>query len=391
MSLTRLTLTNFRNYEVATLTPGRGFVVLTGENGAGKTNVLEAVSLLAPGRGLRGAALGETARGDGPGGMGVAAILKPLSFRSGDGGGRCAQKPGAEFVHSPYPNPFPEGEGLTSLGTGSLATAPERRLVRINGATASANALSEWLSLVWITPAMDRLFVEGAGERRRFLDRLVLALEPAHARHAARYDAAMRQRNRLLSEEGAPDADWLTALESQMVEHGLAIGEARARMTVALGHQLGEAPESPFARAGVSLEGWAGQDRARFVHDLMQGRARDAGAGRTLIGPHRSDLAVTHLGKRQPAARCSTGEQKALLLGIVLAHADLVAERMQRRPILLLDEVAAHLDPPRRAALFERLLAGGGQVWMTGTECAPFETLGAETSWFEVAEGRISG
>ncbi len=354
MSLTRLTLTNFRNYTEATLVPAAGFVVLTGENGAGKTNVLEAVSLLAPGRGLRGAALGDMARGGGPGGFGLSAQL-----------------------------------GEVMLGTGTLATAPERRIVRINGATASANALSEWLSLVWLTPAMDRLFTEGAGERRRFLDRLVLALEPAHARHAARYDAAMRQRNRLLSEEGVPDADWLTALEAQMAEHGLAIAEARARMIAALSERLAEATEGPFARAGVALEGWQAIDTQALSQDLRQGRARDAGAGRTLIGPHRSDLAVTHLGKGQPAARCSTGEQKALLLGIVLAHADLVAERVQRRPILLLDEVAAHLDPARRTALFERLAEGGGQVWMTGTEKALFSGLRAAASWFNMHDGKV--
>jgi len=277
-----------------------------------------------------------------------------------------------------------------NLGTGTLATAPERRIVRINGATASANALSEWLSLVWLTPAMDRLFVEGAGERRRFLDRLVLALEPSHARHAARYDAAMRQRNRLLADDGVPDADWLTALEVQMVEHGIALAQARERMIGALSERLADAPEGPFARAGVVLEGWIATDVATFTQDLKQGRARDAGAGRTLAGPHRTDLAVAHLAKSQPAARCSTGEQKALLLGIVLAHADLVAERVQRRPILLLDEVAAHLDPTRRAALFERLAAGGGQVWMTGTERGLFSGLEAGASWFEVSEGHIN-
>jgi DNA replication and repair protein RecF len=390
LSLSRLNLTNFRNYTEATLAPAPGFVVLAGENGAGKTNVLEAVSLLAPGRGLRGAALGDIARQEGPGGMGISAMLSSLPLRGGVGDGDCQPTPTITLSDIPHPNPSVTGEGLINIGTGTLATAPERRIVRINGATASANALSEWLSIVWLTPAMDRLFTEGAGERRRFLDRLVLALEPAHARHAARYEAAIRQRNRLLSEEGVPDADWLTALETQMVEHGLALAEARARMICDLAERLADAPEGPFARAGVTLEGWNATDAATFAQDLRQGRARDAGAARTLIGPHRSDLAVTHLGKRQPAARCSTGEQKALLVGIVLAHADLVAERVQRRPILLLDEVAAHLDPSRRAALFERLAAGGGQVWMTGTERALFSGLGMAVHWFEVRDGRIS-
>ena len=354
MPLTSLTLTNFRNYTDASMRVGAGFVVLTGENGAGKTNILEAVSLLVPGRGLRGASLSEMARSDGAGGWSVSAQL-----------------------------------GDVALGTGTIATAPGRRLVRINGAAAAANALSEWLSIVWLTPAMDRLFTDSAGERRRFLDRLVLALDPAHARHAARYEAAMRQRNRLLSEEGVPDADWLTALEHQMAEHGMAMAEARVGLVVSLSERLEDAPESPFARAGVALEGWLPCDAGHFIVELREGRSRDAGAGRTLSGPHRTDLVVTHLAKGQPAGRCSTGEQKALLLGIVLGHADLVAEKVQRRPILLLDEVAAHLDPLRRGALFSRLAAGGGQVWMTGTERALFGGLEGAESWFKISNGIV--
>lgn len=353
MALTRLALTDFRNHRAATLGPGAGFVVLTGENGAGKTNILEAVSLLVPGRGLRGAALGDMARSDGPGGFAVAGRL-----------------------------------GDVDLGIGALAAAPDRRIVRINGAPASASALSEWLSIVWLTPAMDRLFIEGASERRRFLDRLVLALEPAHARHVARYDAAMRQRNRLLADDAPADPDWLTALEAQMAEHGAAIARARAALIGALGERIAASAEGPFARAGLMLEGW--RDRGNLTDELAQGRARDAAAGRTLAGPHRSDLSVSHLGKGQAAARCSTGEQKALLLGIVLAHADLVAEQAGRRPILLLDEIAAHLDPVRRGALFERLAAGGGQVWMTGTEPGLFAGLGDAASWFHVDDGKVS-
>ena len=353
MSLTRLSLTHFRSYADAVITPRAGFVVLTGENGAGKTNVLEAVSLLVPGRGLRGSALAEMARSDGGGGFGVAGRL-----------------------------------GDVELATGTLATAPDRRIVRINGAQASATALSEWLSIVWLTPAMDRLFSDSAGERRRFLDRLVLALTPTHATHAARYEAAMRQRNRLLADENSPDGDWLSALEAQMVEHGTAMAEARADVVTALAERLAGQSEGPFARAGLTVEGW--QPKGDFAAELKQGRQRDAGAGRTLTGPHRSDMAVTHLGKAQPAARCSTGEQKALLLGIVLAHADLVAERVQRRPLLLLDEVAAHLDPLRRTALFDLLSAGGGQVWMTGTERALFDGLGGNACWLDIAGGRVA-
>ena len=346
----RLSLSDFRSYADAVIAPGPGLVVLTGENGAGKTNVLEAVSLLSPGRGLRGAALSEMARRGGPGGFAVAARL-----------------------------------GDIEIGTGTAVSAPERRQVRINGAPASATSLSEWLSILWLTPAMDRLFQEGAGGRRRFLDRLVLALEPAHAVHAARYEAAMRARNKLLAEE-RPDTGWLAALEARMVEHGIAVAEARLRTVAALGERLAAAPDGPFARARIALTD-PGDD---FSAALSSGRARDAAAGRTLVGPHRTDLAVTHAAKDQPAALCSTGEQKALLLAIVLAHADLVAERAQRRPILLLDEVAAHLDPRRRAALFERLDASGGQVWMTGTEPSLFDGVGSDASRFHVAEGRIS-
>ncbi|MDB5693502.1 MAG: recF [Alphaproteobacteria bacterium] len=355
-SLTRLSLSDFRSYADALIAPGPGLVILTGENGAGKTNVLEAVSLLSPGRGLRGATLEEMARSDGPGTFAVAARLSPS----------------------------PSGEGLVDIGTGTSSAAPERRQVRINGAPASANSLAEWLSVLWLTPAMDRLFLEGASGRRRFLDRLVLALVPGHAIHAARYEAAMRARNKLLGEGGARDEAWLAALEARMAEHGAAIVEARRQTAAALRERLAEAPEGPFARAALALAG--GEED--LLPALEAGRARDAAAGRTLAGPHRTDLLVTHLGKNEPAERCSTGEQKALLLSIVLAHADLVAERAGRRPILLLDEVAAHLDPRRRAALFARLEAGGGQVWVTGTERSLF--AGAAGSWWHVAEGRLT-
>ncbi len=388
MAVRRLTLTDFRSYAEALIAPGPGFVVLTGENGAGKTNILEAVSLLVPGRGLRGAALGEMARSGGPGGFGVAARLaSPLPAREGPGVG--ASDEAASLPGRPTPPPPLSREGLSEidLGTGTLGAAPERRQVRINGAPVSANALSEWLSIVWLTPAMDRLFAEGPSGRRRFLDRLVLALAPGHAHHAARYEAAMRARNKLLAEPEGADPAWLGALEAGMAEHGMAIAEARERTVAALSERLADAPEGVFARAGIALDGW--QPVADLAAELRAGRGRDAAAGRTLAGPHRSDLAVTHRAKGQPAERCSTGEQKALLLAIVLAHADLVAERVGRRPILLLDEVAAHLDPLRRAALFARLSEGGGQVWLTGTERGLFEAVG-EASWLAVAGGTVS-
>jgi DNA replication and repair protein RecF len=328
--------------------PATGFVLLFGDNGAGKTNLLEAVSLLTPGRGLRGAALTEMARQGGTGGFAVAARL-----------------------------------GDVEIGTGTLAASPERRQVRVNGAPAAVNSLSEWLSVLWLTPAMDRLFSGTAGERRRFLDRLVLALEPSHARHAARYEAAMRARNKLLAEAETCDASWLGALEAQMAEHGGEVAAARARTVMALEERLSSAPDDVFAPASIAIEGWSGGDLAA---ELATSRGRDAAAARTLVGPHRQDLAVLHRGKQMPASRCSTGEQKALLLGLVLAHADLVADRRGAPPILLLDEVAAHLDPARRSALFARL-EGRGQVWMSATEAALFEGIG-DASRFRVEAGR---
>ncbi|HWK35063.1 DNA replication/repair protein RecF [Sphingomonas sp.] len=348
--LSRLVLTDFRNHAAVTLAPGPGFVVLTGDNGAGKTNVLEAVSLLAPGRGLRRAPLSDMARQGGAGGFGVAATL----------------------------------DGDTQVGTGTIATAPERRIVRINGVPAAAAALAEWTSVLWLTPAMDRLFVEPASERRRFLDRLTLALAPAHAHHATRYEAAMRARNRLLTDDVPADPEWLAVLEAAMAEHGAAIDAAR-RMTVdRLGERLA-AGQAGFARATLAIEGTCTDDLAAA---LRAGRRRDAAAGRTLIGPHRHDLAVIHAGKGQPAALCSTGEQKALLFGIVLAHAALVGAATGRPPVLLLDEVAAHLDPGRRAALFDAL-AGVGQVWMTGTEAALFADVPGPAIRLRVVNGRI--
>ena len=342
--LSRLVLSDFRNHEALTLALGPGFVVLTGENGAGKTNILEAVSLLAPGRGLRRASLADMARQGGPGSFGVAATLS----------------------------------GGTTIGTGTQAGAPERRIVRVNGAGAAASALAEWLTVLWLTPAMDRLFVDPASERRRFLDRLTLALRPGHARHATRYDAAMRARNRLLAEERPADPAWLATLEAEMAEHGVALDGARRDTVAALASRLADAPPGPFARAGLALDGGAADELAAI---LAANRGRDAAAGRALAGPHRVDLLVTHLDKRQPAGLCSTGEQKALLLGLILAHADLVAERGGGgAPTLLLDEVAAHLDPSRRAALFDRLADTGGQVWVTGTEPALFDAVPASAT-----------
>jgi DNA replication and repair protein RecF len=350
MVLARLVLTDFRNHRDGVLAPGPGLVVLTGENGAGKTNVLEAVSLLSPGRGLRGASLSEMARSGGGGGFAVSARL-----------------------------------GDVEIGTGTQARAPERRQVRINGAPASATSLSEWLSVLWLTPAMDRLFQESAGGRRRFLDRLVLALEPGHAHHSARYEAAMRARNKLLSEERW-DETWLDSLESQMADHGAAVSRARMLTVKSLTEAIWKGTSNAFPKARLHIQNATTTD---LLVRLRASRKVHSAAGRCTHGPNNEDLLVYYGEYEKLASLSSTGEQKALLLSMVLAQADLVADRAGRRPILLLDEVAAHLDPRRRAGLFERLEAGGGQVWMTGTEAGLFDEVGNAASRFGVADGAI--
>jgi DNA replication and repair protein RecF len=356
-AIIRLALTDFRSYAAASIIAAPGAIVITGENGAGKTNILDAISLLGPGRGLRGAALSDAARSGGPGGWSISATL------------------------------LAEG-GEVEIGTGTAAPAPERRIVRINGAAATAATLGDWLALVWLTPAMDRIFADTPAARRRFLDRLVLALHPGHARESIRYDAAMRARTRLLTDDTAPDPHWLTALETAMVEHGEAVSAARADTVAALGERLAVSPEGPFARPFLALGG--GDTGADFALSLARNRAADAAAGRALIGPHRADLLVTHAAKSEPAARGSTGEQKALLIAIILAHAALVASRTGRPPLLLLDEIAAHLDAARRAALFERLAATGSQVWMTGTDAALFTDVGPDAIWLRVENGVVT-
>lgn len=367
MPVVRLTLTDFRNHRSSMIEAGPGLVALAGANGAGKTNMLEALSLLAPGRGLRGSPLAEMVR-DGAPGFAIAA-----SVRSGP-----AELPPVD------------------IGTGVDARQPGRRKVRINRAEAAASSLGEWLALVWLTPAMDRLFAEGASERRRFLDRMTLALEPMHAHHASRYEAAMRSRTRLLTAEGPADPVWLAALEAQMGEHGAALSAARLRLVTALQAELAARTEALFAMPTIALvdqDGTAVADvePGALAAALLRARDRDARAGRALVGPHRHDLAVRHRSKDQPAARCSTGEQKALLLSLVLSHGDLIAVLRGSRPILLLDELAAHLDPGRRASLFDRLGESGGQVWMTGTEAALFDTMPSGAQLFTVEQGAVLG
>lgn len=300
--------------------------------------------MLAPGRGLRRAALADMARRGGAGGFAISAQL----------------------------------DGDVQIGTGTLASAPDRRKLRVNGASAPLTSLADWLSVLWLTPAMDRIFTEGAGGRRRFLDRLVLALRPEHAKFSSRYEAAMRERNRLLSGEERPDAQWLDAIEARMAEAAVPIAEARAELVVALDREMAARDAGPFAAPRLALEAADIVEQGDWIKIWRERRARDAAAGRTLSGPHRSDLIVHHRAKGEPAAQCSTGEQKALLLSIVLAHTAMVAQQRGAPPILLLDEVAAHLDPARREALFAMLSDSGSQVWMTGTEAGLFGAITGE-------------
>ncbi|MEE4452530.1 DNA replication/repair protein RecF [Novosphingobium resinovorum] len=368
MSLDRILLSRFRNHRETAVEGTAQFNLLVGENGAGKTNVLEAISLLAPGRGLRRAQLADVPAQDGDGGFAVSAALA-----------------------------MAQGEPVR-LGTGVAAERPGRRLVQVNGAQGSALSLAEWLSIGWLTPAMDRLFVESAGARRRFLDRLVLAIEPAHAAHAARLETALRERNRLLSDERAPDPHWLDAIEVQLAEAGALVGTARARLVARLEEALALLPDAPFARPSLAYQPGGPLEAGALAIALRDGRARERAAQRTLTGPHRDELAVTMAGKGQGkgqlAAECSTGEQKAMLIAITLAHSQLLetAENLggENRPrLLLLDEVAAHLDPLRREALFDRLREGSAQVWLTGTEIAPFAAIAGEAAVWEVSAGTV--
>ncbi|WP_411287602.1 DNA replication/repair protein RecF [Phenylobacterium sp.] len=357
-ALTRLSLTDFRSYERADLALDGRPVFLVGANGAGKTNLLEAVSFFTPGRGLRGASLAEVGRrmpGEGQGrAWAVSAVL------SADG-------------------------GETRMGAGVSEAGAARRTVRLEGETVPPGRLAEHLRQVWLTPAQDRLFLEGAGERRRFFDRLVFAGTPRHASHAGAYDKASRERLRLLT-DGPADAGWLDALEARMAEAGALMAEARATTLTALQAEIDTRGERPFPQATLSLTGaWeqmaaAGAKIAdielKLAAALAAARDRDAAAGRALTGPHRGDLAVVHAEKDRPAAECSTGEQKALILNLVLAQAARLSRaESSPSPILLLDEVAAHLDRRRRAALFDEITALGLQAFLTGTDEHLFEDL----------------
>lgn len=369
--ISKLTLTNFRNYAALSIGFSPGAVVFSGDNGAGKTNLLEAISLLTPGRGLRRAPYVDVAREGGDGGFALHARL--------DG---------------------PEGQVEIGTGiTGGEAAGEGGRKVRINGAPArSADAMLEWLRVVWLTPAMDSLFTGPAADRRRFLDRLVLAIDPGHGQRALDYEKAMRGRNRLLT-EGSRDGAWFDAIEMQMAETGVAIAAARAELVRLLAAMMDRLPSSgPFPQADISLFGDLESDVAsapavdveeRYRAALADGRERDRAAGRTLDGPHRSDLLVRHRPKAMPAELCSTGEQKALLVGIVLSHARLIGEMSGMTPILLLDEIAAHLDAGRRAALFSILEELNCQAFMTGTDAALFSSLRGRAQFLTVDHGTV--
>ena len=370
LSVSRLALTDFRNFPHAVLVPDGRPVVLTGANGAGKTNVLEALSLLTPGPGLRGARLSELAR------------------RGSAPASRWAVAARVETV-----------DGPVDLGTGQaeIGGAP-RRVAKIDGRPAGGlAALAELVSALWLTPPMDQLFIDGAAARRRFLDRLVFGCDPGHAKRVATYERTLRARARLLR-AGAADAAWLKALEGAMAANGVAIAAARRALVNRLAVTLREGG-GLFPGAEVTLDGavesWldglpAVDAEARFADSLAASRRRDAETGGAAEGPHRTDLAVRHKPTSKPAAQCSTGEQKALLIGIVLAVARLQAGQRGAAPLLLLDEVAAHLDMERRAALFDAVCAIGAQAWMTGTDRATFDALGDRAQILSVRDGQVT-
>lgn len=369
VTISRLKLHDFRNYASIALDLDGRHVVLTGANGAGKTNLMEAVSFLSPGRGLRRAAYADVAREGAVGGFSVFAAVDGM-------------------------------QGEIDIGTGTEGgDEGQSRRLRLNGTPArSVDELLDHLRVVWLTPSMDGLFTGSSSDRRRFLDRLVLSLDPEHGRRAADFEKAMRGRNRLLSEP-RPDAQWLSALERQMAELGVAMALARRELVGLLaGIVEASRDEGPFPSAVMALAGFLDEDLDKPAYEieetyaamLRDGRYRDAAAGRTLDGPHRVDLLIRHREKDMDAARCSTGEQKALLVGLVLAHAGLVAGMTDHAPVLLLDEISAHLDEGRRAALFDRIEALGGQAFMTGTDRAMFEAFGDRARFLTVANGSIA-
>jgi DNA replication and repair protein RecF len=368
-----LALTDFRSYERAELVAGGRSLFLFGPNGAGKTNLLEAVSLLSPGRGMRGANLAE---------FGRRLLAEPQGRAWAISAGLLGDG------------------GEVRLGTGIEVAGAARRLVRIEGETVPPGRLAEHVRPLWLTPAQDRLFVEGAAERRRFFDRLVFAAEPIHAAHAGAYERALRERARVLAEP-APDPAWLAALEDRMAEAGARVAEARAATLRALQVEIDQRGDRPFPQADLALSGEFEQMaltgaplaevEARLAAALAGGRPRDTAAGRALTGPHRADLTVVHRDRGRPAGECSTGEQKALILNLVLAQAARLSRaKSHPNPILLLDEVAAHLDQFRRAALAEEIGALGLQAFLTGTDEALFDPFKGKALAVRVDASRLT-
>jgi len=389
----RLQLTDFRSYESLQLECAPAPVALSGENGAGKTNILESISMLGPGRGLRGAGFDRLARKTGAGGWAVAAYID--------------MPPNSSANES--------ADTLLHIGVGMDADMEKRRL-RINHAPAKGfNQLTQYVPQLWLTPPMDRLFIDNASQRRQFFDRFTQALIIDHRKNCNKYEKAMRERNRLLQENASGQKTWLDGLETIMADTAIAIADARLQALDALADGLTSSPthdptqgfdkhaplrpqNNDFPQAQIALEGEieaalrdrpASEVEADFKERLCANRFEDAKIGRTLIGPHRSDFIVRHAEKNILAGECSTGEQKALLVGLVLAQARILAERTAIAPILLLDEIAAHLDKRRQQALFEAILALGSQAWMTGTEARIFAEFDSAMTHLQVINGRI--
>jgi len=381
--LSRLVVTHFRSYERAALVLDGRPVVLTGPNGAGKTNLLEAISLLSPGRGLRAVPFSE------------------LGYRApGEQGSRFGWAVAATLMR--YQGDVWDesviGTGQNPPAGPALEEPPRVRMVRVDGETqSSAGVLTDYVRVLWLTPAQDRLFLDGAGGRRRFLDRLVMGFDPTHGTRVNAFEKVLRERNRLLSED-VRDAMWYAAVEEQIAEYGVAMAAARVETIARLKGAINAAAESAFPKSLLALsgdleaalgEGEAATDvEDRYRRRLEENRSRDRGAGRTLDGPHRSDLLVRHAPKDMEAKACSTGEQKALLLGLILANTRLLTRATGAPPLLLLDEVAAHLDAERRAALFDELCDMGVQAWMTGTDASLFQALGSRAQAFDVRDNR---
>jgi len=374
LSIDRIMLTNFRCYDHITLAPGAEHVVLTGPNGAGKTNLLEAISFLVPGRGFRRPKLSEINR------------ISP-------------ENPSAQPWAVAAKLSTPDGE--VDMGTGlgpQTESGQDKRIARLNGETLGSPAgFSDILQMAWLTPQMDRLFIEGTSGRRRFLDQIVSGFHSGHGREVNAYEKVMRERNRLLA-DGIADPAWLSALEARMAEHGVAVAAARLDATEHLARAISETA-SAFPKAALALEGDLEQGllnrpaidvEDNFRNQLAENRNWDARSGRAHIGPHRTDLKVHHILKNMPAELCSTGEQKALLIGLTLASARLTATQFGAPPVLLLDEVAAHLDEKRRADLFDELMAIGGQVWLTGTDLSLFDAMSKRARFFRVENSTIT-